>query len=306
METLETLHRKIGGVEDLRSVVRSMRAMAASNITQYETAVSSLRSYQHSIGLGITAYFSKGGKPVADLMAGKKRAGQTTCAIVLGSDLGLVGQFNDSLAEHVRISLQNMAGQTMVWAVGERVQSVLEDMGLQVTRSFPVPNSVTGITVLVGDLLHIIQIEMEKQTVQEFHLFHNRLGENHARPVADGSRFLPLDEQWREQYTRSEWPTNRTPQIIGDQRDVLRGLVREFLFITLFRACAESLASENMSRLVAMQRAESNISDLLTELGMEYHALRQRSIDEELFDVVSGFEMLHRSHLSNTKKVFNE
>ena len=72
----------------------------------------------------------------------------------------------------------------------------------------------------------------------------------------------------------------------------LRALIREYLFISLFRACAESLASENASRLAAMQRAEKNIDELLEDLNRTFHRLRQSGIDEELFDVVSGFEAL--------------
>jgi F-type H+-transporting ATPase subunit gamma len=64
------------------------------------------------------------------------------------------------------------------------------------------------------------------------------------------------------------------------------------LFVSLFKACAESLASENTSRLEAMQRAEKNIGELLDGLSRKYHQLRQSSIDEELFDVVAGFEAL--------------
>ena len=64
------------------------------------------------------------------------------------------------------------------------------------------------------------------------------------------------------------------------------------LFISLFRACAESLSSENASRLAAMQRADKNIDELLKELNRTFHRLRQSGIDEELFDVVSGFEAL--------------
>jgi F-type H+-transporting ATPase subunit gamma len=74
----------------------------------------------------------------------------------------------------------------------------------------------------------------------------------------------------------------------------LRALIREYLFISLFRACAESLASENASRLAAMERAEKNIKDLLESLQTTFHRLRQGGIDEELFDVVSGFEALVR------------
>jgi F-type H+-transporting ATPase subunit gamma len=79
----------------------------------------------------------------------------------------------------------------------------------------------------------------------------------------------------------------------GEQ--TLLALVREYLFVSIFRACAESLASENASRLAAMQRAEKNIDGLLEDLNRTFYRLRQSGIDEELFDVVSGFEALTES-----------
>jgi len=60
----------------------------------------------------------------------------------------------------------------------------------------------------------------------------------------------------------------------------------------LFQGCAESLASENASRLAAMQRAEKNIDGILEDLNLKLHRMRQESIDEELFDVISGYEAL--------------
>ena len=72
----------------------------------------------------------------------------------------------------------------------------------------------------------------------------------------------------------------------------LGALIREYLFISLFQACAESLASENASRLAAMERAERNIDELLENLHGTFHRLRQSGIDEELFDVISGFEAI--------------
>lgn len=76
----------------------------------------------------------------------------------------------------------------------------------------------------------------------------------------------------------------------------LRALIREYLFVSLFRACAESLASENASRLAAMERADRNIDELLEDLNGTFHRLRQSGIDAELFDVISGFEALAGRH----------
>ena len=67
---------------------------------------------------------------------------------------------------------------------------------------------------------------------------------------------------------------------------------REYLFVCLFQACAESLAGENAKRLASMQRAEKNIQELLDQIQLRYQQQRLDSIDEELFDVISGFEAL--------------
>jgi F-type H+-transporting ATPase subunit gamma len=82
------------------------------------------------------------------------------------------------------------------------------------------------------------------------------------------------------------------PEVLGDATATLRSLIRGYLFVSLFRACAESLASENASRLAAMERADKNIDELLGTLKATFHRLRQTGIDEELFDVISGFEAL--------------
>ena len=82
--------------------------------------------------------------------------------------------------------------------------------------------------------------------------------------------------------------------MVGSNIATLRALIREYLFVSLFRACAESLASENASRLAAMERAEKNIDELSVELQHAFNRLRQSRIDEELFDVIAGVEAVRR------------
>jgi F-type H+-transporting ATPase subunit gamma len=101
-----------------------------------------------------------------------------------------------------------------------------------------------------------------------------------------------LDANWRQKLAELPWPTGNLPEVMGETTAALRALIREYLFISLFRACAESLSSENASRLAAMQRADKNIDELLEDLNGAFHRLRQSGIDEELFDVISGFEAL--------------
>lgn len=290
-DTAASLRRKIGSAGELQSVVRTMKALAASSIGQYEQSVRALADYYRTVELGLGACL-RVGRP-ADLVA--EREGRTGVgaigAIVFGSDQGLVGQFNEVVADYALETLAALPGKAQVWAVGERVQARLADAGLPLAGVFAVPNSVMAITPLVGQMLVDSELRRSQGAVTELHLFYNRpsAGAVYA-PV--GQRLLPLDASWRRQLAELPWPTGARPEVMAGGSATLRALIREYLFVSLFRACAESLASENASRLAAMQRADKNIDELLAELNGSFHRLRQSGIDEELFDVISGFEAL--------------
>lgn len=285
-DTLESLHRKIDGAGQLGSVVKTMKAVAASNINQYEMAAASLVGYSHTIAMGITAYFKHAGIP--PIKEVKNNNGKKTiCAIVFGSDLGLVGNFNDVIAGFVTQTLQPIAGKKEIWAVGARICSQLDDNGLTTTKHFTVPGSVNTITSLVGQILIDSEKSSSNGEIKEFYILHNRpkVGAGYE-PVSQ--RWLPLDKKWRQEFIKQNWPTSNLPEVVGGMDRTLTALIHEYLFVSLFRACAESLSSENASRLKAMQRSEKNIEELLDDLGNTYNHLRQSSIDEELFDVISG------------------
>jgi len=290
-DSTASLRRKIGGAGDLQSVVRTMKAVAASSIGQYEKSVSALADYYRAVELGLGACFRESALTLAIPERQEQRDVGAIGAVVFGSDQGLVGQFNEVVADYAVKTLAALSGKAEVWAVGERVHERLTSAGLPPIGLFTVPNSVKAITPLVGQ----IQIESEarraKAKYTRLYVFHNRpRSEAIYEPVSQ--RLLPFDALWQQGLAKVRWPTGNLPEIMCGGTATLRALIREYLFISLFRACAESLASENASRLAAMQRAEKNIDDLLEDLNRTFHRLRQGGIDEELFDVISGFEAL--------------
>ena len=293
MDTLEDLRKKLSGAKDIKSVVRAMKAMAASNIAQYEAAVGSLGDYYHTVSLGIVAYLMQEKINGAVGNEGPSKKGDNpVCAIVFGSDQGLVGRFNNLMTDFVVQSFHGLPGTKEIWVIGERVQLLLADAGLVAAKSFPVPNSIDAVTPLIGQILVEIEELTEKQLEMEFYIFHNQpKPDTGYEPVMQ--RLLPLDEQWRHEFSDIKWPAKCIPELIGKAGAALLALISAYLFVSLFKACVESLASENASRLEAMQRADKNIGNLLDSLGHKFHRLRQSSIDEELFDVVSGFEALN-------------
>src|SRR5271170_5935479 len=173
-DTTASLTRKISSAGDLQSVVRTMKALAASSIGQYDKSVRALGDYYRTVELGLGACFRES-KPAPTVV---KRKGQNDTgavgAVVFGSDQGLVGQFNDVVADFAVKTLASLPGKPEVWAVGERVHARLADAGLPLMGLFAVPNSVQAITPLVGQ----IQIESETRHSQdegaELYLFYNR------------------------------------------------------------------------------------------------------------------------------------
>src|ERR1039457_3514272 len=292
-DTTASLRRQIGSAGDLQSVVRTMKALAASSIGQYEKSVRALAEYYRAVELGLGVCFRES-EPAALMVEPKAQtdAGRIG-AVVFGSDQGLVGQFNDVLADYAVKMLAALPGKPRVWAVGERVHARLADAGLPLMGLFAVPNSVKAIIPLVGQILVESETRQTLGEVTELHLFYNRPTSG-AVYVPVSQRLLPLDENWRRKLAKLPWPTGSLPEVIGGATATLRALIREYLFISLFRACTESLSSENASRLAAMQRADKNIDELLETLHGTFHRIRQAGIDEELFDVISGFEALSK------------
>ena len=288
-DTTASLRRKIDSAGDLQSVVRTMKALAASSIGQYEKSVRALGDYYRTVELGLGVCFRGAGSAASTTDA--IRQTDEIGAVVFGSDQGLVGQFNDVVADYAIKTLVALPGKPQVWAVGERVQARLEDAGLPLAGLFTVPSSVKAITPLVGQILVESEARRRHGELVGLHLFYNRpTSKASYEPV--NQRLLPLDEAWQRELAELPWPTKNLPEITGGDTETLRALIREYLFVSLFRACAESLASENASRLAAMQRADKNIDELLEDLSGTFHRLRQSGIDEELFDVISGFEAL--------------
>ena len=236
-DTTASLRRKINSAGDLKSVVRTMKALAASSIGQYEKSVHALADYYRTVELGLGVCFRASEPAGGQIGVTGRPEASAIGAIVFGSDQGLVGQFNDVVADFAIKTLAALPGQPQVWAVGERVYARLTDAGLPPLGLFAVPNSVKAIAPLVGQ----IQLESETHRAQgeygRVYVFHNR-PQSGAIYAPVSQRLLPLDADWQRALAQVRWPTGNLPEVLGRGTGTLRALIREYLFISLFRACA--------------------------------------------------------------------
>ena len=285
MQTLESMRKRIHGAEDLYAVVRVMKALAAVSIRQYERAVESLTQYSHTIEQGLQIVLRN--RP-DEITPSKPLADHRWGAIVFGSDQGMCGSFNEQV---VSLALEHLDAQSTNLVVGTRAATRLEDAGLTIDSQFAVPGSVAGITPIVHGLVVRIEELRFERGIERFFLFHNR-SISGAAARAHRLQLLPVDPLWLRGLEKRNWPSQTLPTFTMNWRRLFSSLIRQHLFVTLYRAFAESLANENASRLASMQAAERNIQEHLTELTTRYHENRQQSITEELLDIVAGFEML--------------
>ena len=267
-----------------------MKALAASSIGQYEKAVQSLNEYYRTVELGLAACLIRPDRSAREKRAFiSKRSYRRGCLRFRPRPRRPI-QRGDRGIRHSHA--QSIAGQDNESLGHGRTHSRSPD-GYRTEASglLSIPISVNAITPLVGQILIEIEAARERGDVEKIYLFHNR-----PKPGASydpvSKQLLPLDHVWQDKLAAMPWPTKILPEVIEGTVSPLSAFIREYLFVLLFQACAESLASENASRLAAMQRAEKNIEDISEKLNRTLHRVRQESIDEELFDVVSGFEAL--------------
>lgn len=293
MERLDRLKRKIESAEDLQSVVKTMKALAAVNIRQYERAVESLGHYARTIEMGLQVLMrNRAGARTAAPRPGTER--KLFGAVVFGSDQGMCGQFNEQIASFALAKLDELgiaSERRAVLALGERVVARLEDAGQTVEKKYSLPRSFAGTGPVLQGILIAIETWRLERGIEEIVLFHHR-------PTSGSSyepqlRFLlPLDMAWLASLGQTPWPARTLPTFTMDWDTLFSSLIRQYFFVALYRGFVESMASENASRLASMQAAQKNIDEQLEDLNAQFHHQRQAAITVELLDIVSGFEAL--------------
>lgn len=286
MDTLEALGRRIATTEDLRSIVRTMKSLSAVSIRQYDQAVSALRAYAQAIEAGFQAVLRRERPPLPEV----REPGGATIAIVFGSDHGLCGRFNREIAGFTgqELARRRIARAGTVFLVaGARAAAELEAAGETVARTYPLPGTVNGLTATAEAML----LEVDARHPARVLVLHNMRAERSAaEPRA--VQLLPLDRGWLRRLGARRWPSRALPAYTMQSPALFAALVRQHLFIGVFRAGAESAASEHAMRLGAMQAAERSIEERLSEMSAAYRRIRQAAITDELMDVVAGYEAL--------------
>jgi len=287
-EALQAIRRKIDSVAQLGAIVQTMKALAAAGIRQYERAAGAVEVHAETLELGFQAFLRA--HPVVG--PGPERPeGRRLAAVVIGSEQGMCGAFNERLAGFAVERLRPERGDPPppVLVVGERAAERLRNMGALAQETLPAATSLAGVTPLIERILSRVDGWLAGDRFDRLVVFHNRrLTGTAYRPRL--VHLYPLPQHWFRELEGRRWPQRGLPTFTMDWRPLLSALTHEFLFVSLFRALVESLESENASRLGAMEAAERNVEELLGELQSDFRRERQDSMMAELLDILAGYE----------------
>lgn len=289
MPTIEELKHKITTADDLKSVVKTMKALAAVSIHQYEKAVDSLAEYNRTLEMGWQILLQRESQMLLKpKVSPPKKAG----LVVFGSDWGMCGQFNERIADYTQKALCDRDRETSIVNVGAKIATCLQTKGYSCDASFNLPSSVTGITTVVRQIVLTLENWREQDRIDRIDLIYNCI-DSGVHYQTRQLQIFPLNFNWLRRLEQQKWSGSSLPIFTMDRNNLASALFRQYFFVALYRACAESLKSESTSRLAAMQMAEKNITERLDELNIQFNQQRQTTITEELLDIAAGFEALN-------------
>ncbi len=287
MQTLETLSDALDTAGDIHSIVRTMKALSAASIRQFEQAEEALGDYAHTVDLGLMALLHDRRARGLPLPQTGVEGSSRTALIVIGSERGLCGRYNETVTRH---ALERIEGpETLLAVIGLRAAARLESAGQSVDTLFALPGSVAGLSALVQSVIVQSDRWQREDGIGRIRVVHNRReGRLLAKPVE--RQLLPLSDAYMGSLLDAPWPGRGLPFFRISPPALLSWLVQQRLFVILYSALAEALVSEHATRLAAMQGAERNIEERRADLMQVYRVKRQETITRELMDVVSGFE----------------
>jgi F-type H+-transporting ATPase subunit gamma len=274
--SLQELRDRRRAVEAVRGVVSAMRATAAGRIQAAQRAMTAARQYRDIIVRSLAAAGPAARLPV--LGSG------TELMIVMTSEQPLCGGFNHAVIERATSARRERSREVEVElvAVGQRGGRVMAARGLLPAHIEPGATSLGGLRDLVRRLAARADHAYAAGTLAAVDVVYARY-RSVSEQVPTVARVLPFDT--------AQVPPARTPvsfcRYLPDPQ-LVAGLISQFAYISLYHAAAESFASEQASRLVAMDGATRNTSRMVDDLMALERRERQHEITRQMLELTAG------------------
>ncbi len=294
MASLKALKGRIASVKSTQKITKAMKMVAAAKLRRAQQAAVAGRPYAERLVAVVESLASKIAiaPESPKLLAGTGRD-QTHLLIVCTSDRGLAGAFNSNIVRAARKAADELMkqGKTVhFYLVGRKGRAVIGRLfPKQIVGQFDTgamrldaPNF-AGAQAIANDIVE----RFGNGNFDVAHLFYARFQSALVQePVSRQIIPVPMPD------AATAGGTNAAVEYEPDEEEILTALLPRAVAVQIFRALLENAASEQGSRMTAMDNATRNAGDMINRLSIQYNRTRQAAITTELVEIISGAEAL--------------
>ena len=292
MPSLDDLKKRIKSVKSTQKITKAMKMVAAAKLRKAQENAERGRPYSQkmqNIILNLTKSINDP-KNAPKLLVGTG-SDKTCLCVLLTADRGLCGGFNSNISKLAKISFKNILNEgkdLKIITVGSKgLDQIRRDYGKYVIKKFSFKDK-KQISFKEAELIGDEVIKLFKQG--EFDrciLFYNNF-KNVITQIPQAQQIIPVENKFTETKEQISSPYEFEP----DEDEILEDLLPKNISTQIFKAFLENAASEQGSRMTAMDNATRNAGELVDKLTINYNRSRQASITKELIEIISGAESL--------------
>ena len=291
MPSLDDLKKRIVSVKSTQKITKAMKMVAAAKLKKAQESAERGRPYSErmqNIILNLTKSLSDP-ENAPKLMVGTGKDNTYLC-VVMTADKGLCGGFNSNICKLAKNNFEKIlkkGKELKIITVGSKgVDQLKRVYGKYIIQKISFKNR-KKITFNEAEEVGKIILELfNKNEFDKCIIFYNNF-KNVITQIPQAQQIIPS-----EQPERSNDIDDNFYDFEPDEEEILEDLLPKNISTQIFRAFLENAASEQGSRMTAMDNATRNAGDLVDKLTINYNRSRQASITKELIEIISGAESL--------------
>ena len=284
MPSLKDLRNRIGSVKSTKKITSAMKMVAAAKLKKAQDNAEKTRPYASKMHEIVESLTSSGVTQVKKFGARNKDK-KNILLIVCSADRGLCGGFNGSIIKYTKKlsdELSKNSNLSYVF-VGKKAYQTLkrkyENSIVKFFTDIANPSIKFELSSSVRDL--VLELFLSNK-IDECHLIYTEFKSAITQNVKS-HKLLPIENS-------SESETSRTYEFEPSEENVLNEIIPRNIAIQIHSGLLENLASEQGSRMTAMDNATRNANDMIDNLTLLYNRSRQALITSELIEIISGAE----------------
>jgi F-type H+-transporting ATPase subunit gamma len=292
MPSLDDLKKRIKSVKSTQKITKAMKMVAAAKLRKAQESAEKGRPYSQKMQNIILNLTNSINDPqnAPKLLVGNGND-KTYLCLVLTADRGLCGGFNSNICKLAKTNFKkilNEGKELKIITVGSKgLDQIKREYGKYVIKKFSFKDK-KKITFVEAETIgnEIINL-FNKNEFDKCILFYNNF-KNVITQIPQAQQIIPAEKKLAVEENKNSISYEFEP----DEDEILEDLLPKNISTQVFKAFLENAASEQGSRMTAMDNATRNAGDLVDKLTINYNRSRQASITKELIEIISGAESL--------------